>query len=85
MNSAAWERGDLATLERVVIDEFKAEAPEAYDVIFTQRNMAWTEALMVELEGSGVDFVAVGAGHMLGDDGLVALLRARGVSVERVR
>lgn len=83
--SLAWERGDLATLERMVIDEFKAEAPEAYGVIFTQRNLAWTDVLMAELEGEGVDFVAVGAGHMLGDDGLVALLRARGVTVERVR
>jgi uncharacterized protein len=82
--SLAWERGDLVTLERLVIDEFKAEAPEAYDIIFRQRNRAWTEALMAELEGEGVDFVAVGAGHMLGEDGLVAMLRARGVSVERV-
>lgn len=82
--SIAWERGDLAALERLVIDEFKAEAPEVYDVIFTQRNRAWTQTLMAELEGEGVDFVAVGAGHMLGEDGLVAMLRARGVSVERV-
>lgn len=82
--SRAWERGDLETLERMAIDEFKAEAPGVYDVIITQRNHAWTETLMAELEGAGVDFVAVGAAHMLGEDGLVALLRARGVSVERV-
>lgn len=82
--SIAWERGDLETLERVVIDEFKAEAPGVYDVIITRRNRAWTEVLMTELDGAGVDFVAVGAAHMLGEDGLVALLRARGVSVERV-
>lgn len=83
--SLAWERGDLAALERLVVDEFKAEAPEAYDVIFTQRNQAWTAELMHELDGSGVDFVAVGAGHLVGEDGLVTLLRARGVRVERVR
>lgn len=83
--SIAWERGDLATLERVVIDEFQAEAPDVYEIIFVRRNHVWVETLMGELAGSGVDFVAVGAGHMLGDDGLVALLRARGVTVERVR
>jgi hypothetical protein len=83
--SEAWARGDLQTLERMVIDEFRAAAPDVYDVIFTQRNRAWTETLMTELEGEGVDFVAVGAGHMLGEDGLVAMLRARGVNVERVR
>lgn len=83
--SASWERGDMDALERLLVDEFKVEAPEAYDVIFTQRNVAWTTELMRELEGSGVDFVAVGAGHLVGEDGLVAMLRARGVSVERVR
>jgi uncharacterized protein YbaP (TraB family) len=82
--SLAWERGDLAALDRLLVDEFKAEAPEAYDVIFTRRNLAWTNTLMAELEGSGVDFIAVGAGHLVGDEGLVALLRARGVQVERV-
>ena len=82
--SLAWERGDLREIERLN-EEFKAEAPEAYDVIFTQRNLAWTDVLIAELEGSGVDFVAVGAGHMVGEDGLVALLRARGVQVERLR
>lgn len=82
--SAAWERGDIATLQRVVIDDTRAEYPELYDVVFVQRNAAWIDTLMRELEGEGVDFVAVGAGHLLGEHGLIAMLRARGVSVERV-
>jgi uncharacterized protein len=80
----AWARGDLDTLTRVVADETRAEFPEMYDVMLKRRNDAWVGVLVTELEGSGVDFVAVGAGHIVSDDGLVAQLRARGYSVERV-
>lgn len=82
--STAWESGDLDSLETLVLDSFRVRYPELHQVIFTQRNHNWTETLVTELDGSGVDFVAVGAGHLLGDDGVVALLRARGLSVERV-
>jgi uncharacterized protein YbaP (TraB family) len=62
----------------------REEYPELYDGLFARRNAAWIEMLLNELDGAGVDFVAVGAGHLLGEDGLVAQLRARGVRVERV-
>lgn len=83
--SAAWERGDVDALKAQVIDEMRSEYPELYNVLFVQRNAAWVETLIHEMEGSGVDFVAVGAGHLVGPDGLVAQLRARGLRVERVR
>ena len=83
--SRAWERGDTRTLERVVIDDFRRDYPELYDQVFRARNAAWVETLDQEMKGAGVDFVAVGAGHLLGRDGLVAQLRARGYRVERVR
>lgn len=82
--AAAWERGDLATLEGYVIDDMREEYPELYDVLFVRRNAAWMEILQRELEGAGVDFVAVGAGHLLGADGLVAQLQRRGYDVQRV-
>jgi uncharacterized protein YbaP (TraB family) len=83
--SDAWERGDTRLLERYVIDDLKAQYPDLYATIFRARNAAWVEALDHEMQGAGIDFVAVGAGHLLGEDGLVAQLRARGYSVERVR
>lgn len=81
----AWERGDLRTLERAVVDETRSLYPELYQVLFVDRNRAWVDVLMQELDGAGVDFVAVGAGHLVGDDGVVEMLRARGVRVTRVR
>jgi uncharacterized protein len=82
--SLAWERGDLDVIEQFVIDDMREQYPELYEVLFVRRNNAWMETLMRELDGAGVDFVAVGTGHLLGAHGLVAQLRARGVSVERV-
>lgn len=83
--SSAWERGDDRALERAVIDDSRTEYPELYQMLFVDRNNAWMTELTRELEGSGVDFVAVGAGHIIGPDGLVAQFRARGYRVERVR
>jgi uncharacterized protein YbaP (TraB family) len=68
----------------VVVDDTREEYPDVYEALFVRRNNAWIEILLRELQGSGVDFVAVGAGHLLGEDGLVAQLRARGYTVERV-
>lgn len=82
--TSAWERGDLETLERVVVDDTRREYPEVYESLFLRRNNAWMEVLTREMQGSGVDFVAVGAGHLLGEDGLVEQMRARGYTVERV-
>ncbi len=82
--TTAWERGELDVLERLVIDDTREQYPDVYEALFVRRNNAWLEVLVRELEGSGVDFVAVGAGHLLGADGLVEQLRARGYSVERV-
>jgi uncharacterized protein YbaP (TraB family) len=82
--SRAWERGDEAVLEQLVIEDTRRDYPELYETLFVRRNAEWMEPLLRELEGAGVDFVAVGAGHLIGEDGLVALMRARGYTVERV-
>lgn len=83
--SAAWEQGDERALAQAVIEETRTEYPELYQTLFVQRNNAWMEELTREMEGAGVDFIAVGAGHLIGRDGLVAQFRARGYRVERVR
>lgn len=82
--SSAWERGDTQTLERLLNEEMRDDYPEVYAALISRRNSAWVNALMRELDGSGTDFVAVGAAHIVGPDGLVAQLRAHGIRVERV-
>nr|MBP6688803.1 TraB/GumN family protein [Hyphomonadaceae bacterium] len=81
----AWEHGDERALEHAVVEETRTDYPELYQMLFVDRNNAWMAELSREMEGSGVDFIAVGAGHIIGRDGLVAQFRARGYRVERVR
>lgn len=80
----AYRQGDELRLAQLVFDPAEvARAPEMYERLFTRRNAAWMPRLERELEAGGA-FVAVGVGHLLGDDGLVAQLRERGFPVERV-
>jgi uncharacterized protein len=80
----AWEVGDDAKLADEMVAELRTEFPQLYDVLLARRNAAWTEVLSKELEGAGVDFVAVGAAHLAGPDSVQAMLRKRGYTVTRV-
>ena len=49
--------------------------------VLAVRNRAWVEPLEQTFELPGTHFVAFGGGHLLGDEGVVALLRGRGWEV----
>ncbi len=82
----AWRTADLATLERVAVDEMRTKTPESYRRLNVERNRAWlpnVEALLAAGKDDDA-LVVVGALHLLGRDGLVAQLQSRGLRVERV-
>ena len=81
---ADWAVGDVEDIEDELLDEMKSDMPEAYKILFTTRNENWVEQIEEEMKGSGTDFIAVGAGHLVGDDGVPAMLRARGYTVTRL-
>jgi uncharacterized protein YbaP (TraB family) len=80
----AWSRGDDAALARLVMKDFDKN-PQARKVLFDDRNARWVTALKSVLDSeSGTVLVTVGAGHLLGEHGVPALLRAAGYKVERL-
>jgi uncharacterized protein YbaP (TraB family) len=81
----AWEEGNLDLMAKWLVDDMRRNRPRLYDVMLKSRNEAWARALTVEMRGNGVELVNVGALHMIGKDGLPALLKARGFEVERVQ
>lgn len=82
----AWIDGDLARLGPGLVGQMKAKNPALYEALLKRRNERWADALSAELAtGDKVELVNVGALHMVGDDGLPALLAARGFAVSRVQ
>lgn len=78
---SAWAAGDQVEIDRLMNGEFRDEAPEIHDVIMIQRNENWAEVVEEMMAGSGTVFIAVGAGHLPGEGGLIDLLQDRGFTV----
>lgn len=81
-----WRAGDAEGLFAETGAELKAEYPALYKRLNRDRNLAWLPRLREMLDDSRSDdtLVVVGALHLLGEDGLVALLCAEGYTVERL-
>jgi uncharacterized protein YbaP (TraB family) len=78
----AWKAGDAPTVESVVLSALKAE-PQLYRRLLVDRNKAWMPKLEALFARKGPAFVVVGAAHLVGPDGLIAMLKAKGYTVEQ--
>lgn len=57
-------------------------SPEVYRNLITVRNRAWMDKIVSTVEQKGSAAVLVGELHLLGDDGIVTLLRSRGYQMQ---
>lgn len=78
-----WRGNDVAALEQLAV-QFKERQPELYERLLAARNRAWMPRLGTLFAGAGTQLVIVGAAHLHGPDGLIALLKARGLRVTPV-
>jgi uncharacterized protein YbaP (TraB family) len=82
----AYRAGDVAAMEAATFQDLKAhpEYAELYERIYFSRNSTMAEKLGAMLREQKRFFVAVGAAHLIGDQGLVAHFERSGHRVERV-
>lgn len=79
---AAWQNGDAATIEKMLLGSF-SDNPAAYNSLITERNRNWMPQLEACLKKSSPCFVVVGAAHIVGPQGLLAMLQQRGYRIEQ--
>ncbi|WP_420382619.1 TraB/GumN family protein [Novosphingobium sp.] len=80
---ALWLKGDDLGLAREANSDFLAD-PALHEALLTARNRAWTAQIDNLLRGGAHPFIAVGAAHVSGRDGLPEMLRTKGWTVKRV-
>lgn len=78
-----WRDNDRAGMERLSQSN-RERYPAMHAILLADRNRAWLAPLMALLDGATAQLIVVGAAHLLGPDGLVALLHERGVGVQAV-
>lgn len=79
----AWRRGDADTIAREMKKQ-GAAFPAFGERLIDARNRNWIPQIVHDLESGQTYFVVVGAGHIGGPKGLLALLRARGYQIEQL-
>ena len=82
----SWKQGDEKQLNTILFDDVLAQHPSylpLYDELFFKRNRGMAEKIEGYLKTDKRYFVVVGAGHLIGDKSVVALLNRKGYKAAR--
>lgn len=80
----AWKKGDAGKLDDLFVAELKAKMPKLYKELLTDRNENWLPLIEAYGKTPEKEFILVGAGHLVGSDGIVEILRKKGYTVEKL-
>lgn len=81
---SAWSKGDDKAIALSFDDELKL-SPELTKSLLHDRNANWTAWIARRLDQPGTILIAVGAGHLAGDDSVIAMLKSRNLKVTRIQ
>jgi uncharacterized protein YbaP (TraB family) len=77
-----WQKGQADKLYSLLFKSFEGYS-EIEDRLLLQRNKDWLDKIEAMLEGPEKVFIVVGAGHLVGPEGVVALLKQKGYKVKQ--
>jgi uncharacterized protein YbaP (TraB family) len=80
---AAWQVGNSSAIEQL-LNESMFQEPTIYKRLLTDRNKSWIPKIEELGSGGKNAIVIVGAGHLVGKEGVVELLKKKGLKVTQL-
>ena len=77
-----WKNGDAENLHDLLYESFK-DHPDLHNRLLIQRNKKWVEKIETLMQENKNILFIVGAGHLVGPDSVVDLLKKRGYTVKQ--
>ncbi|MFA7383087.1 MAG: TraB/GumN family protein [Desulfurivibrionaceae bacterium] len=81
---AAWKQGDIKKLDALFVAELKTKMPKLYKELLSDRNKKWLSRIEAYHNTPEKEFILVGAGHLVGADGLLEALKQKGYTVKKL-
>ena len=79
----AWKSGDADVLDTILLKSFK-DYPGVHKRLIVDRNKNWLPKIESLLGQKENVMIIVGAAHLVGKDGVIAVLKQRGYQVEQL-
>ena len=79
----AWKSGDADVLDTILLKSFK-DYPGVHKRLIVDRNKNWMPKIESLLGQKENVMIIVGAAHLVGKDGVIAVLKQRGYQVEQL-
>jgi uncharacterized protein YbaP (TraB family) len=80
----AWLAGDVSAIGKTFNEDLQS-SPELKAALLTRRNLNWSQWIERRMAQPGTLMVAVGAGHLAGDESVQRYLQRRGYKVKRLQ
>ena len=77
----AWRNADMKKLNDYIIVPTKEQG--LYESLVLKRNQDWLKQIVAMLQTQETEMVIVGMGHLIGKDGLLQMLQARGFNIKQ--
>jgi uncharacterized protein len=79
-----WRSGNSEQLDLLVNKTMKTESPKMHQSLLVDRNLNWMPKIEAMSTTPEVEFILVGAAHLIGEQGVIEMLEAKGYNVSQM-